>query len=259
MRYPKKTRKVQYKKSSKSKAIPQKVKAYVDRAITRSEEIKSVVTTMTDLYTPFDWLPLKPYIQDPGCNCISLLEPLNSISQGTGQGDRIGNKIQVKSVVFRGYLYSVSDGSTGGVPTNVTMYIGKCKNSISVPTYAQLSALYQAGDTTFSPTDNNLSSLYRVNNDIFTIYKTRRFKIGGASPASGYVANNDYKALQRFSIDVTKYIPKNILYNDLPTPITNAGLYVWFVISNYNDNAITASYIPQVQWTAVTEARFTDS
>lgn len=218
---------------------------------------------MTDLNPPFDYLALKPYVQDPGCNCISLLEPANNIGQGTGAGDRIGNRIHVKSMIFRGYIYSVSTGSgsieTGGIPTNVTMYIGKVKNSINVPTYAQLSALYQAGDTTFSPTDNNLSSLYSINKDLFTVYKTRRFKIGGAQPVTGFSANNDYKIMQRFSFDISKFIPRTLLYNDVPTTVTNAGLYVWFVLSNYNDLPITGGYIPQVQWCALTELKFTDS
>jgi len=244
----------------KKTQVPVSIKRYVKRAVNRTEEVKTVVTTLSDLQSGIA-AQIRPYVQDPGCGLISLTEAMDTIQQGVGQGDRIGNKIRLKRNMLKGYLYAINGGLTGGNPTNVTMYIGRLKSTLLTPITATLAQLFQAGDTVFAPTDNNLSSLYQINRNSWNVYYRRTFKIGGATSSStnAIPANNDYKALVKFSINLSKWLPKTINYNDASSISTNAGLYMWFTISNYNDEPITSLYIPQVQYVAINEFSYTDA
>lgn len=247
------------KKTSSSRAVAPAVKKYVARKLAKISEVKTVVTTLSDLQTG-NYAQIKPYIQDPGCNMISLTEAIDNVGQGTGQGDRIGNKITIKKNIFKGYMYAINNTLTGGLPTNVTLYIGRLKVGISTPTNAAIAQMFQAGDTTFAPTDDNRASLYGINKNLWTVFFRRTYKIGGATSTSANAipANNDYKALQHFYVNLSKFIPRTINYNDGNNVSTNAGLYAWFTISNFNDQIITGAYAPQVQYVALNELMFTD-
>jgi len=243
----------------RSPTLTPAIKSYVKRTIARTEEVKTVVTTLSDLQTG-NYALIKPYVSDPGCGIISLTEAMDNIGQGTGQGDRIGNKIRVVKNIFKGYMYALNTTDTGGVPTNVTMYIGRLKAGISTPTNSAIAQMFQAGDTTFAPSDDNRSGLWAINKNLWNVYYRKTFKIGGStSNIANAVSNNDYKAMRHFQVDLSRWMPKIINYNDGNNISTNAGLYAWFTIANYNDQIITGAYIPQVQYVAVNEFLFTDS
>lgn len=246
------------RKFTGSRGVAPAVKKYVAKKLAKVSEVKTVVTTLSDLQTG-NYAMIKPYVQDLGCGIISLTEAMDNVGQGVGQGDRIGNKITVKKNMFKGYIYAINNTLTGGLPTNITMYIGRLKAGISTPTNSAISQMFQAGDTTFAPTDDNRTALYAINKNLWTVFYRRTFKIGGSTSASpNAVNNNDYKALIKFSIDVSKYHPRTINYNDGNNISTNAGLYAWFTLANYNDQVITVGYAPQVQYVAINELTFTD-
>jgi hypothetical protein len=61
-----------------------------------------------------------------------------------------------------------------------------------------------------------------------------RFKVGfsafnnaGVDPAYQHFANNDYKLNHTRRLNMTKYMPKVLKFNDTTNQPTNAGLYVW--------------------------------
>jgi len=247
------------RKYTGARAVTPAVKKYVAKKLAKISEVKTVVTTLSDLQGG-NYAMIKPYAQDLGCGIISLTEAMDNIGQGTGQGDRIGNRITIKRNMFKGYIYAINNTLTGGNPTNVTMYIGRLKAGISTPTNSTIAQMFQAGDTTFSPTDDNRTALYQINKNLWTVFYKRTFKIGGATStsANSIPANNDYKALVRFSIDVSKYHPRIVNYNDTNNISTNVGLYAWFTIANYNDQVITVGYSPQVQYVAINEVSYTD-
>ena len=83
-------------------------------------------------------------------------------------------------------------------------------------------------------TDN----LSPVNLDRYRILGKRHFKLGFATyagtgsggpgtPASQYWANNDFKSNYQFSIDVTKWYPKDVRFNDNITQPTTRGLFMF--------------------------------
>jgi hypothetical protein len=139
------------------------------------------------------------------------------------------------------------------------MYIGKLRATINTPPTSYFGQLFQLGDTATAPTDDNRSSLYSINKDIWDIKYKKTFKIGSSETSNpNYVSNNDYKALQYFRVDLAKWLPKKIKYNDGVTVSSNCGLYAWFTIANYNDQIITGAYQPQVQFVALNNLYFTD-
>lgn len=223
-------------------------------------ETKEVVTIISDPTPGTSIAAILPYVQTNTCNVYSLTEPMDVISQGTGQGDRIGNRLYAKTLRFKGYIYSIPTEGISGFPTNVTMYIGRLKQSVLPPTAYHFQNLFQLGDTTKQPTDDNRSSLYAINTDLWTVHYRRTFKVGSSwSDSPNAVPNNDYKSLVKFNINCTPWIPKHIRYNDGSAGSINVGLYVWFTIANYNDFAIGVGYSPQVQFCSLCEFTYTDS
>lgn len=262
MVYKPRARKTASKKkyTPKSKpAIKKIVKKEVKSQMAKTQEVKQVTTIISDLQGG-NYAQLKPFIQDTGCNIASLTESIDTIGQGTGQGDRIGNRVHMKYLGFKGYLYAINNTLTGGNPTNVTMYIGRLKAGVSTPTTSSLSQFLQLGNTTIAPTDDNRAALYEINRDLWNVYYRKTFKIGGATSTSSNAipANNDYHVMRKFNINLTKWIPKTINYTDGNNIATNCGLYVWFTIANYNDQVISAGYAPQVQYVGINTFKYTD-
>lgn len=68
----------------KKTAVPVAIKKYVRKAVNRTEEVKTVVTTISDLQGS-NYAMIKPYVVDPGCGLVSLTEAMDNIGQGTGQ------------------------------------------------------------------------------------------------------------------------------------------------------------------------------
>lgn len=262
-RYTKKTKKSTKKINKKGKVYTtplRNLRKIIRREVIKSAEEKNVITVISDSSAANPTLKIKPYAQDPLCGVLSLTEPIDVIDQGTGQGDRIGNTLRAKNLRFKGYIYSITtEGGVSGFPTNVTMYIGRLKQSVLPPTATQFQNLLQVGDDSIPPTDDNRTSLYSINRDLWNVYYRRTFKIGSSVPTTANaVANNDYKALIHFNVNCTKWLPKLIRFDDTSQGSINTGLYVWFTISNYNDQLITPAYIPQVQYCAMCEFNYTD-
>jgi len=267
MAFKKYTKKRAVKRVAKKRTLKKKsVVKVVKQVLARNLEKKSVVTTpvvirSSNPTSDTGTTQLRNYQQDITCNLFKCLYSASTISQGLGQGDRVGNQITCKSNYIKGYMYSIdTSGGVDGNPTMVTMWIGRLKGTVGVPIAVDFTNLLQAGDTAFAPTDDNRTSLRTYNHDYWDIKYRKTFKIGGSRPVlSGYVGNNDFSALRHFSINVAKWHPKNIKYNDTATSLMNAGLYMWFTIANYNDVAMTPSYVPQVQVVMQNDFTFTDA
>ena len=121
-------------------------------------------------------------------------------------------------------------------PCIVRLYFGfrkACRDA--APTAAQFSAFFQAGSFA-EPFAGNLSDMIRpVNTDVFTVNTMRTHKIGNAFVATATTnpaadqqyTNNDYKLNAMGVVDLTKYCPKVLKFNDT-TNLPDTGLYVWF-------------------------------
>lgn len=186
------------------------------------------------------------------------------VSQGAGQGQRIGNRIKTKKLTFKGTLVpSGYNDITNPQPTPVQVKImilyDKTTPTI-VPTPYFNGDFFQngSGSTTFS---NDLIDLWRpINTDRYRVLKSKTFKLGyqeftgvgvsyaGAQQQQGNFSNNDFKLSCNFSFDLTKYYPKSVKFNDGSGAPTTRGLWALVLPVWANGGAGTPLNMANIQY-----------
>lgn len=162
-----------------------------------------------------------------------------TISQGTGQADRIGNQVRTHKAILKFEITpSAYNATTNPVPTPCFVRIWFVKYKGLPTNVVPSSAVFNGGSTTFlnvGNTDTGLTGTFQdlqlhVNTDTFTLYGYRTYKIGpsvyegtGATPTSGNFANNDFKLCVLKTVDITKFMPAKIRWDDTTNdPLTYA-------------------------------------
>lgn len=160
----------------------------------------------------------------PQSTILDITNALYQIAQGTGQGDRIGNRITLTKFNFKGYVTFASPGAT--LPIYLKMIVFKQKLDGNNP---DMSRMLHNGNTDIAPTNTLRDIIIPLNNDYYTIFATRTFKLG----TSTVVTNNDFSLTKFFNINMLKHC-KNVVYSDSLTDPTNKKFYVGF-LAGYND------------------------
>lgn len=240
------------RKAKKSKASPtldKEIKRVVVKELHRNIENKTYeyqtpVTAPANIYqiaalSLANWnssnvIPLSPY--------TSYVD----ITQGTGQGNRIGNRIRIVKAMLNMVMYPAQyDPTTNPSPTpqDVTCYIVSYRDSnLKVDlTNALASSFFQSGNTVYGLNGYLSDAVGIPNRDLFIVKHKFTVKLGFALAGGGGVdsnnqsyANNDYKYNQIIRKDITKYLPKSIIYND--TDAVPASQSVWLVIDSVDAN-----------------------
>lgn len=233
--FPKKKRGVRKPRMLRKKRVVRRarpslaVKQYVKRELSRNIENKmhqaememNVKTILADGSTSNEFnglFPITPYTAtgSPIGSTITLVH-------GTGQATRIGNVVRTKRAVLKGVVFP-SPGNVTLNPTpkpmEVCMWIFKLKNRYfgDEINYAQSvfnSSFFQDNASSQGASGSLIDIVRATNQDVVQVMYKRVFKIAyAAGTNSGNVSSNDFKYNQKFSIDVTKYIPKVIKFND---------------------------------------------
>lgn len=161
------------------------------------------------------------------------------LSQGAGQGQRIGNVVTTKKLTFKGTIFPLGYNAINNaqpLPVCVKMWIFYDKTlPTTLPNPDSSADFFQDGSgvATFH---RDLTDLWSpVNTDRYRILTSRMFKVGyagyygtGAVANQGNFANNDYKLSANFSINLTKYYPKRVKFVDGSTLPTTRGLFAMF-------------------------------
>lgn len=235
------------KKSKKSKkplvfkALDTQIKKVVKRQISSNLEVKVAnfnaqysLTGANSSGGYANWLqPLTPY--------TAYL----TVAQGVGQGSRIGNSIKVKRQRLKIAMwpndYDVTENPLP-IPQIVTIYIFKAPNEYLIQSVSDIidttyATFYQSGSSSVGAVGSLLDSLQDVNKEIIKLYYKKSFKLGfanstgtGSSAAYQHYANNDYKLNHLIEIDITKYVPKEVNWNDTATIIASGT--VWMFIES---------------------------
>lgn len=160
-----------------------------------------------------------------------------SISQGVGQGDRIGNMIKTKKVMLRYVLYPIPYDITvnpNPAPIEFQMIFGYVKTTpTTTPSVANVQQMYQLGNSATAPNGDLGDLINPFNTDVWVIKKVIKHKIGyavaegsGGRPNSQYFANNDFKLNVVRSLDITSIYPSKFTFQDTVNTPTNAGLFL---------------------------------
>lgn len=179
----------------------------------------------------------------PGSGAPNLF----TISQGTGQGNRIGNKIQTVKMMIRGNVrlntYATNTTNYNPVPGYITMWIVKLKPFLNddVTTLKAVidGSFFQSGSGGIGMSGQTTDLYRQVNTQQIQVIKRRVWKVGtsyvpgSSGGTSGDLsnqlwANNDFSLVRIFKQDITKAVPKVMLFNDANDNYVNRHSYLFF-------------------------------
>nr|WPR18721.1 MAG: capsid protein [Owegonang virus 19] len=178
------------------------------------------------------------------------------IQQGDGDSDRTGSSIYTKRVMFKGLICPTNIDTiynpSPARPMEVRMVICSIKPQLvqsptSLLNICQASIFNENNSSyplTSSGTVANLWDMMRtLNTDLIQVHKVKIFKIGGqpgnTGTASGGNTNPnlpDFNYNSKFSIDVTKYCPKRVTFNDASYDSTSKQLFALFIVCDATGN-----------------------
>lgn len=152
---------------------------------------------------------------------------LISPAMGTGEGNRIGNKINCTNLTLRFSIYCYNQ-STTTPPVYFDVYIFKMKTQNlggGMPTSAQMLMFLEDGNSSKQYVGTNLDGMRYLNNDLFTLCVKKRISL--YNPYSTAISiTSSINPHRYFSLNLTKYIKKNWLFNDTSNTIENDNLYM---------------------------------
>ena len=230
-------------RGGKGSKVSKAVKLYVKRTMHRATENKVIIT-----YTSNQAI----YSAAGGAPQGTILLP--AISQGTGDNQRIGNKLRCVRGVIKGQVNllpynAVTNPNT--TPLWVKIWVVR-----HLGIAGQLSSVGGLDWTTFfrgngfnlpfqgTTLDMNLP----VNNDYWKVEAVRSFRLGATSySATGPVTSGGYFDNSHmsvpFSFSYGRYTKKQLKFNDSGTLPTNHNLYLVITVVNA-DGTSGAGYYP---------------
>jgi len=211
------------------------------QAIERNEEVKRHSYVGSNYISNAGASIINVYTLGYGLWPISPYNGYLSIAQGTGDGQRLGNKIKVKSAKLRIKMdpsaYNATYNPTP-TPCMIIMWIFRMKqNNTLAGVQGMINGTFKDVNTTSQGLNGTESDLLlpENNNEIQLLHK-KVFKLGhatnnGTGGAAGeqYKTNNDFKCVEYFEKDITKYLYGTYSFNDTnQTPDTQPVTWVLF-------------------------------
>lgn len=241
------------KRAFKRKPIIRKamVSKIVKREIAKNVENK----TVQYLGTSHDILPSS----SPGFDGQILPITPNAgylvISQGAGQGGRIGNRIKIKNLKISGVVFPLQyNATTNPTPAPVQIkfwFFYDKEEPQTVPTPSAAGDFFQFGNSSITFQNELFDHSMPINTDRYRVLTTRTVKLGyaqytgtGALPQQGNLANNDFKLNCRLNVNLTKYCVKNVVYRDTASTPTTRGIYMMAQPVYANGAPIASTAIP---------------
>lgn len=193
-----------------------------------------------------------------------------AISQGTGQGDRLGNKIKIVDAKLRFCLLPIEYNGTTNQPLPViirTMFIYDKRFPTQTPTPGASGDFFQNGNSSAGFLGTLEDITRPINTDRWAVFHVRDYKVGwstmsgmtGANSNIAYAANNDFKMMVKRTVNYTKHIVHNLRFDDLETDPAERGL--WFFMyavpatgntadaAVFNKNAARYTLEWEMKWT----------
>lgn len=182
------------------------------------------------------------------------------LSQGTGQGARVGNRVRTQHAMLAINMTALPyNATTNTVPKPYYVKIWFCKNKQNptvLPTLAQICVTATANFMQVGSTDQGLVGTFydlqnMVNRDSYIVYGQRTFKIGpayyagtGAAADSGNYSSNDFKLSVLRRMNITKYLPKYLDFDDNLGTTESACHYMLIQLVASNGATIAANQNP---------------
>jgi len=197
--------------------------------------------------------------ESPEMNAFPMcpLSLIWTIPTGVGQGNRVGNIVSTRKVylnyVLRPLPYSATTNPQPN-PCEVQLMLGYVKNTPCFsPVPGDFSFLFQSGSTSVAPVGTLRDLISVINTDYWVIKKRWTHKVGyaasegtGANPGSQFQANNDFKLNHVVRLDITKHIPKKLVFNDGSATTNTKNLFLMYQAvaadgGTYGSNGLVAN------------------
>lgn len=241
------------KKTYKRKSAKRGVRKPAIKRIVRAEIARNVETKSTQQYNTGRIVYPVNHVNFPDNVWELGIGSGMTIVQGTGQGGRIGNSIKTKRLMYRGTFTPLPYSATTNLlpcPAQVKMYIFYDRTDpTAIPSVA--TNFLQNGGSSRAFSNDLCDLLYPVNTDRYRVLTTRIFKLGysayqgdGIDTYAQAFCNNDFKLNCNFSIDLTKYYPQRVKFDDNNGVPTTRGLFCLVVPFKANGGAYTATTQP---------------
>lgn len=218
------------KRKYPKKAVKVSVKKAVESVLSRKIEPKQCGNNPA----VYVWNALNSTMSAP----IDLGVCFGSVIQGTQDGQRIGNRIDVTKAVLN--LNMLASSVAGNLPCILTIFIGYTKGKRSVtPSSADTVRIFNDGNTSTGMTGLTLDLLRTINNDVWTV-KRYDFKLGNSEGGTIY-PNNDFPVFVNKKISLAPLLGQLIYTND-QFDNYNKNLYMFCQWTNIN--SLASSYPP---------------
>jgi len=234
------------KKRTSQKKTTKKDKQLATRAYVK----KLVDSRIEDKAQHFDnVINFGSYFLDQSLSCVAIGPASTTylVSQGAGQGQRIGNVIRPKKVILKYYLfplpYDIETNPTP-MPQVVRIWVGNIRSDLSVkPDYSYFAKLYQSGNSAYPPSNTIDDMMAPINQDLFVERATRVHKVGHSilDPANGnvqmnqYFSNNDSTMGTFGVIDCTKFFRTKLHFDDA-TNTPDSNVFMWMEAVNCDNS-----------------------
>lgn len=233
MPYAKKTRKLLKTRKiyRRKRAAPNKkrIRQIVKREIARNNENK-----ITEL--KLENTGIFNYI-DSGA--FKSLMPV--IPQGTGQAERVGNRLKLKKVIMRINLFMIYPATNADIPKYVDFYIVKYKYSNSQVSIADAARFLQNGNSSSQYLGQSFDGLRSVNADLFSLKKKYRFRMINSYTTNNPAGLDKYDSMKSFSINLTRFYKKILNFNDTINTPQNDNLFLAIATTDYYQVGIPSS------------------
>jgi len=178
---------------------------------------------------------------------VSPYASYNQIDQGVGQGERIGNSINITRGTLKGTLYAAAAETYNTAPTPAMVIIRLFYyRAIPNQTPASLTGFLQQGDVAIDLQNRLTDAWMPVNENSYHMFYKKVFKIGysGNGADTGMWTNNDFKLNANFTIPLTKYLIKKVKWSDTSTTMMQRGVWCSMQAVCANGSNYGATNIP---------------
>lgn len=242
---------IRRKKQSKTLLKSRPFKIAVKKVIHRMSENK----TWTFSSTPLSGVPLTAAIT--GSTSLTSINPwtyelLPQLSQGTGNSNRIGNRVRMVKNNIRGFInlkpYNATT-NTYQAPVMVKLWVFSPKSfsnftgDMGWQNWTQFFRINNA-DTGF--TGALLDLAYHVNTELYTLHTTRTYQLNNNGSGAAVYQSPSGKFIQPFNINLIRYA-KDLKYDDNSSQrCTNKNLIIC-ATTCYGDGTVNGYLVPNDQ------------
>jgi len=237
-------------KRSRKLTLTKSVKTMVERMITAKDEHKvAASSSANNAIIVYNSITQSLYQYD--CR-----QAFQAISQGAGEGNRIGNSINVTSNIVSGFIQIAGATITSNI--YIRMVLLRTKADI-LPVNGTLNNLFNFGNNVLPPVGTLMDMIRNINKDYYTVYASRKVLLGSSDAVTSVLAMNNTMGNCFFKFDLTKHFGGKITWNDANNTPTNKAAYLIFIPCNADGTVVTTLQLAPYQVSINNEIKYTDS